>query len=333
MEKLMMKIVDCNGMSLLTLLLHINYSCNDCEIFPKLQEVTTFTNKAPQIYNLWMRLDRQYHQLLQAFETNDCHAAVREVLIQIDPDYRQAVINGQDSDYGSPLHFATASGDLELVRTLLEFGADPNSRLDETGPLPRLRIECDELEHFKHFRPLNFAAMRGHGEIGKVLLENGAELDIYHQLLQAFKTNDCHDAVRDVLIQIDPDYRQAVINGQDPDYGSPLHYATASGDLKLVRTLLELGADPNSRLDETGPLPRLRIECDELEHFKHFRPLHFAAMRGHGEIVEVLLENGAELNVVSDSGWMPVGLAKKCCHEKMMKRLGVKTGGKVSSPP
>ncbi|XP_038107929.1 uncharacterized protein LOC119766698 isoform X2 [Culex quinquefasciatus] len=178
MEKLMMKIVDCNGMSLLTLLLHINYSCNDCEIFPKLQEVTTFTNKAPQIYNLWMRLDRQYHQLLQAFETNDCHAAVREVLIQIDPDYRQAVINGQDSDYGSPLHFATASGDLELVRTLLEFGADPNSRLDETGPLPRLRIECDELEHFKHFRPLNFAAMRGHGEIGKVLLENGAELDI-----------------------------------------------------------------------------------------------------------------------------------------------------------
>ncbi|XP_052563145.1 uncharacterized protein LOC120425509 isoform X1 [Culex pipiens pallens] len=155
----------------------------------------------------------------------------------------------------------------------------------------------------------------------------------YHQLLQAFETNDCHDAARDVLIQIDPDYRQAVINGQDPDYGSPLHFATASGDLELVRTLLEFGADPNSRLDETGPLPRLRIESDELEHFKHFRPLHFAAMRGHGEIGKVLLENGSELNVVSDSGWMPVGLAKKYGHEKIVKRLGEKTGGKVSTPP
>ncbi|KAL1377893.1 hypothetical protein pipiens_015947 [Culex pipiens pipiens] len=215
MEQLMMKIVDCNGMSLLTLLLHINYSCNDCEIFPKLQEVTTFTNQAPQIYNLWMSLDRQYHQLLQAFETNNCHAAVREVLIQIDPDYRQALINGQDPDYGSPLHYATASGDLDLVRTLLEFGADPNSMLDETGPLPRLRIET-------------ITGMADQDE----LIQNS-------MLLLGIRMKTLTSTQLDIIIEHGGNINTKDANDRN---NTPLHVAACKGVPEIVQLLLDRGA-------------------------------------------------------------------------------------------
>ena len=60
---------------------------------------------------------------------------------------------------GSPLKNAAANGHLEIVKLLLEHGADPNLREEEIAP---------------HGHALYSAAANGHHEIAKLLLEHGA---------------------------------------------------------------------------------------------------------------------------------------------------------------
>jgi ankyrin repeat protein len=65
-------------------------------------------------------------------------------------------------------------------------------------------------------------------------------------------------------------------------HAEPLRDAIASGELMKVKRALDGGADPNS----SGPLT----------------PLYLAARRGHGELVTVLLDQGADVNAVTRAG-------------------------------
>jgi hypothetical protein len=87
---------------------------------------------------------------------------------------------------GTPLCAAACHGDTEIVRELLDHGADPNLKEDEW------------------FTPLRWAASNGHLETALVLLDRGA----------------------------------------DPDLGFPLAAAARRGSLGVVRALLDRGADP-----------------------------------------------------------------------------------------
>lgn len=60
--------------------------------------------------------------------------------------------------------------------------------------------------------------------------------------------------------------------------------AAGDGDLELVRTLLESGADPNAKEDG------------------NFTALICAAARGHVRVVETLLESGANLRAKTKRG-------------------------------
>jgi len=87
---------------------------------------------------------------------------------------------------GTPLCAAACHGDTEIVRELLDHGADPNLKEDEW------------------FTPLRWAASNGHLETALVLLDRGA----------------------------------------DPELGFPLAAAARRGSLGVVRALLDRGADP-----------------------------------------------------------------------------------------
>ena len=67
----------------------------------------------------------------------------------------------------------------------------------------------------------------------------------------------------------------------------------AAGNLLLLEELLERGADPNSPQPGTG-----------------LRPLHFAASRGHLNIVSRLVEAGAAVDAVDKEGEACVFIAK-----------------------
>jgi len=84
----------------------------------------------------------------------------------------------------------------------------------------------------------------------------------------------------------------------DPYRGTPLTWAAANGCVASVRRLVELGADVNRRGTFGGPT-----------HGEGVTALHLAAQSGRREVVEALLELGADptirdaLHAGAASGW------------------------------
>lgn len=85
-------------------------------------------------------------------------------------------------------------------------------------------------------------------------------------------------------------------DGADPNecnsnHISPLHQAAYWGETEIARLLLKHGADPN------------------LDNGKGWTPLHSAALSGgmkaRGDIIEMLLEAGANLEKQDKLGWTP----------------------------
>lgn len=79
---------------------------------------------------------------------------------------------------------------------------------------------------------------------------------------------------------------------------TPLHSAAAAGHTKIVKMLLEHGADANIR--EQGG----------------FTPLHAAAQNGDVETIRALLLGGADLTIKSEDGKSPLDLAMQANHEQ-----------------
>ena len=75
-----------------------------------------------------------------------------------------------------------------------------------------------------------------------------------------------------------------------PIYGEPIHEAVGNGDLIKVKSELEGGCDVNLKDDAFGS------------------PLHYAAMSGYIEIIDLLLINGADVNSLK-YGYTPLDLA------------------------
>lgn len=73
-----------------------------------------------------------------------------------------------------------------------------------------------------------------------------------------------------------------------------VHEAAAAGDSALIETLLDTG-----KYDVNGPDPE----------WNNRTPLHWAAIKGHSESIRMLVEYGAKLDVITDSGWTPAHFA------------------------
>ena len=137
----------------------------------------------------------------------------------------------------TPLHTAAANGHAEVVKVLVEAGADPNYAT-YTG----------------HLTPLHFAARIGSLEVCKVLIEAGAELDKRDKggqtaLLLAIGTERSQIELIRLLIQA----------GADPNipnnYGkTPLYWATGGRTVEFVNLLIQAGSDVNF-VDRFGSTP------------------------------------------------------------------------------
>ena len=121
------------------------------------------------------------------------------------------------------------------------------------------------------FSPLGLACFFGHFDVAEYLVRAGSNLNSRsHNRLKA----------------------------------APIQSATASGHRKIVRMLLERGADPNIR--EQGG----------------YTPLHAAAQNGDDEMIRILLFGGADLTIASNSGKTALDFALEAGHEKATLLLG-----------
>ena len=134
------------------------------------------------------------------------------------------------------------------------------------------------MENYRgYLDPLHKAAQDGDMEAVRILLDNGAD-----------------------------------VNKQD-DNGHgyiPLHWAVFEGHLEIVRLFLDRGADINSHDNNVDTVMYFALNFGKLEfvrdHKYSFTPLHIAVQTVNLEIVRLLLDRSADVNVQDDNGDTPL---------------------------
>ena len=206
------------------------------------------------------------------------------------------------SIYPQPQAFKQQQNDyLDLMRAMLEAGADPDTRLEKTlwymeYNFPRLAVEfAGSTAFWRAAYAQDVAAM-------KLLVEFGADPNIPTKLmpdLQSFRGYEVEDEQDQSGLEPVPLYGPASYAihaaagiGFGAGYAGGFHRGSPNGWLPTMNYLVEeLGADVNAR-DEKG-----------------FTPLHHAASRGDVPVIEFLLANGADPHLLSRVGQTTADMA------------------------
>lgn len=260
----------------------------------------------------------------------------------------------------TPLFFAARQSKLSVVKFLLEqCGAKVQPRSDETWSVLHAAIESKNEAVIEailsHDPPINFryhdgltaismAASKGLANTVQVLIQKGAIVngneggkdplpyagesgdlatveillahgaDIEHSqyaglnVLEGAAKNN-HDAVVRRLLQ-----KGAKLRIRDVNSTSLLHVLAFSGPDAMLRLILEeLGTDLIDRKDSSGRTA-----------------LFYAAEKGHDERVAILINFGADVNVVKNTSASPLHEACRGGHHSVVKRL-IAAGANVNS--
>ena len=215
------------------------------------------------------REDTEASALLVAIDSG--HAGMAHFLLArgADPNH--------DGAGRTPLHAAVQREMPDVVRALLEAGADPDARLERSLPLISRRITQDNglTPTTAGSTPFLLAASFGDVESMRILVEGGAD---------PFLTTD--DDTTALMVAAGADY----VEGQDK-YGVrsyPAYYETLQRRaFEATKYCLELGLDVNA-VNDAGQTP-----------------LHGAVYMGGTLIAPYLVEQGAEMDVINLRGQTP----------------------------
>lgn len=151
-----------------------------------------------------------------------------------------ANIHGTDENKTQPIHWVSNA---ENAKILIQHGAKLNAE-DEYGYLP-----------------IHYAAKEGHPDIIKVLIANGAKVDVFNKNNYGFVDSSIKltplllacayekDQAAKALVKAGADVN-LTIDGQ----WTPLHYAYSDGNTDLIQFLLDNGADKTIK-DKDGKAP------------------------------------------------------------------------------
>jgi len=169
----------------------------------------------------------------------------------------------RNENHQSPLHFAVRRNRPEMVRLLVELGADPLIA-DGFGYPPAMYAETPDIDRpvIEAIRNLTAGELLS-ADRGRRATRAGAM-----DLLAAVVLGDWTVATR--LVGDNPELLRS---------GGVLQLATKRGDARAVQWLLGHGADPNARWAHWD---------------SDVTALHLAALANHPEIVPLLLEAGAD---------------------------------------
>lgn len=213
----------------------------------------------------------------------------------------------------------TRNANLEAVLLLLKAGADVEVRSRKGGTA---LYQCTMNDRSDLTKTLL------HLEILRLLLDAGADVHTrcesgFFPLYLAAQHNQIEMA--EELI-----HAQADVNARFFTGASPLYIAACDGHIEVCKLLIAAGAQVNARREE-----KVDDNCG-------FTPLMIASQTGQDLVVELLLDNDAEVNVGADNargkfvvwpeGTTALAVASARGHEAIVHRL-LKAGGILNAPP
>ncbi len=214
----------------------------------------------PDIVNRAARLEGHEGRRTALHHAVGCASeAVVDVLLArgADPNIRD------EGDNAFPLHFAAEKGHLQLVRKLLDHGADPEGAGDFHGLGVLGWAVCFDYAH--------------HPQVAELLLARGAP----HTVFTAVALGDLAALRR--LVAANPGELNRVMDATNRKR-RPLHLAIVKRQPAALALLLELGADP------------------EQEDAAGLTPLDLAALRGERPMAEQLRKRGARVRLPAAAG-------------------------------
>jgi ankyrin repeat protein len=124
------------------------------------------------------------------------------------------------------------------------------------------------------------------------------------------------DGVLRGLIDICQDNRERkdLVNAQGGAYGNALQAASFKGHDKIVRMLIDAGADVNAHnaLNPVGP---------ETRAGEYGNALQAASVRGHDKVVRILMDAGADINIQGGKYDNALFAASFKHHDKVIRML------------
>ncbi|XP_073968963.1 myosin phosphatase targeting subunit 75D isoform X2 [Rhodnius prolixus] len=216
--------------------------------------------------------------LLEAASRNDI-LEVRKLLMRgVSPD-------STNEDGLTALHQCCIDDNEEMMKLLLEFGANVNAEDSEKWTPLHAAATCGHLHLVKHLiaNGANLLAVNGDGNMPYDICEDEASLEeiegamarrgvtqaVIDETRAAREMEMLHDlSVGDLDMEVPLDFQLA----------TPLHIAAANGYLRVVEFLLD------------------HHVSTDVKDIDGWQPVHAAACWGHIEAVELLVQNGADLN-------------------------------------
>ena len=274
------------------------------------------------------------------------HQNVVMLLIQ-----HEASVHARDATFRTPLHIGASQGNVAMCSYLLNEGAQLDSR--EVQSKTPLQLAC-EAGHYdlvqmmlnqSDLKPTEmtfltafFAAVEcGHIRIAESFFTRGLNLqelqkDSYKPATLAAKSGSL--AMVELMIKKNFD-----ANASDENGWNALHFASYYGHYQVIERLIAKDVSTNATTSkkETPLLFAVKgghfvvaerlLRCSKdgdivsAEDEQRQQVVHHTARTGSIEIFNLLMSNGAKINVENSFGWQPLHIATAYGHLALVKRL------------